>query len=90
MHAAGKLNTSRATLHKYINEHQTVAVALADIREGTKDHAETMLYDRMRTSDTLLIFYLKTQARERGYGDTVAVTGEGGGPVVVKVTYDRT
>ncbi len=84
-HAAGKLNTSRTTLHKYINERPTVAAALADIREATKDHAETMLYDRMRTSDTLLIFYLKTQARERCYGDTMALTGEGGGPVQTEI-----
>ena len=91
-HAAGKLNTSRATLHKYVNEHATVAAALADIREATKDNAETMLYDRMRTSDTLLIFYLKTQAKDRGYVERVQneVSGEGGGPVVVNVTYDRT
>jgi dTDP-4-dehydrorhamnose reductase len=68
-HAAGKLNTSRFNLHKYINEHPTVKAALDDIREGAKDDAELMLQDRMRTSDTLLIFYLKTQAHDRGYGD---------------------
>lgn len=68
-HAAGKLNTSRETLRKYINEYSTVAAALADIRESTKDRAETMLQKRMENSDTLLIFYLKTQAYERGYGD---------------------
>lgn len=68
-HAAGKLNTSRKTLHAYINEHPTVASALADIRESTKDRAESMLQQRMATSDTLLIFYLKTQAHDRGYGD---------------------
>lgn len=68
-HAAGKLNTSRKTLHAYINEHPTVKAALADVRESTKDRAETMLQTRMAQSDTLLIFYLKTQAHDRGYGD---------------------
>lgn len=70
-HAANKLDTSRTTLHKYINEKPTVKAALDDIREAAKDNAETMLYDRMRTSDTLLIFFLKTQAYDRGYGDRV-------------------
>lgn len=68
-HAAGKLDTSRTTLHAYINEHVTVKTALKDIKEAAKDRAETMLEKRMETSDTLLIFYLKTQAYDRGYGD---------------------
>lgn len=68
-HAAGKLDTSRETLHKYIRTHATVSDALRDIKEGAKDRAETMLEQRMATSDTLLIFYLKTQAHDRGYGD---------------------
>lgn len=68
-HAAGKLDTSRDTLHRYINEHPTVKAALRDIKEASKDRAETMLEKRIETSDTLLIFYLKTQAYDRGYGD---------------------
>lgn len=91
-HAAGKLNTTRTTLHKYINEHPTVKAALDDIREGAKDDAELMLYDRMRTSDTLLIFFLKTQAYDRGYRETVRneVSGEGGGPLQVVIKYANT
>ena len=90
-HASGKLGTSRTILHRYINEHPTVAAALADIREGTKDDAELMLYDRMRTSDTLLIFYLKTQAKDRGYTERIEteVTGKNGGDIAVKVVDYR-
>ena len=88
-HAASKLNTSRFNLHKYINEHPTVQAALADIREGAKDDAELMLYDRMRTSDTLLIFFLKTQARNRGYSDTLALTGKDGGDIAINVVDYR-
>ena len=91
-HAAGKLNTTRTTLHKYINDRPTVAAALSDIREGTKDDAELMLYDRMRNSDTLLIFFLKTQAHDRGYRETTRqeLTGEGGGPLEVVIRYAET
>lgn len=73
-HAAGKLGTSRKTLHAYINDHPTVKTALDDVRESTKDRAETMLQTRMAQSDTLLIFYLKTQAYDRGYGDKSQVS----------------
>lgn len=90
-HAASKLNTSRISLHKYINEHPTVAAALVDIREATKDFAETLLQDRMRTSDTLLIFYLKTQAHDRGYSERsqVELTGRDGGDIVIKAVDYR-
>lgn len=84
-HAARQLRTSRQTLHAYINAHPTVAAALADMREGEIDDAELMLYDRMRKSDTLLIFFLKTRARKRGYGDSMEVTGKDGGPVQTEV-----
>ena len=73
--AALRLDTSRSNLFKYINAHPTVKAALADIRESTKDDAELMLHDRMRSSDTLLIFYLKTQAHDRGYGSKLRIDG---------------
>lgn len=76
-HAAGKLDTSRETLRKFINEYPTVKAALRDIKESTKDRAETMLEKRMETSDVLLIFYLKTQAYDRGYGDQTKVEHSG-------------
>lgn len=89
-HAAGKLNTHRKTLHAYINEHPTVEVALKDIRESTKDRAETMLQTRMATSDTLLIFFLKTQAHDRGYGDRSQTEHKGGTTLTVKYGNDGT
>src|SRR5688572_21643883 len=84
--AAGKLNTSRRVLHQYINEHPTVKAALADIRESTKDRAETMLQTRMNHSDTLLIFYLKTQARDRGYVERQEISGPNSSDISVKAT----
>lgn len=84
-HAARHLGTARQTLHRYIKERPTVAAALAEIREGEIDDAELMLFDRIRSSDTLLIFFLKTRGRNRGYGDSVQLTGDGGGPVQTEV-----
>lgn len=88
-YAAKSLNTSRQTLHKYINAHPTVADALEDIREGEIDDAELMLYDRMRTSDTLLIFFLKTRGKDRGYNERnqFAISGPDGDPLTIVVKY---
>jgi hypothetical protein len=77
-HAANALDVARQTLYTYLNEHPTVKEAHRDIKEANKDRAETMLESRMATSDTLLIFYLKTQAHDRGYGDRSQVEHSGG------------
>jgi len=89
-HAAKLLRTSRSNLHKYIKEHPTVATALEEMREGEIDDAETLLANRMKSSDTLLIFFLKTRGRKRGYGDSLELAGEGGGPIKTenKTTLD--
>jgi hypothetical protein len=84
-HAAGKLKTSRRVLHKYINEHPTVKEALADIREAAIDRGETLLQARMESSDSLLIFFLKTQGHSRGYGDKSDTNH--GGELVLRVKY---
>lgn len=86
-HAADTLGTSRKTLHAYLNEHPTVKDAARDIKEASKDRAETMLESRMATSDTLLIFYLKTQAHDRGYGDHVKQEHVGEITVTTKKAY---
>lgn len=84
--AATKLGTSRTTLHAYINEHPTVKAALDDIREGTLDRAETMLQSRMASSDTLLIFFLKTQGHKRGYQERHEISGPKEGPIKTEAT----
>lgn len=90
-HAARKLGTSRKTLHAYINDHPTVAAALDDIREGEIDDAELMLYDRMRSSDALLIFFLKTRGNKRGYSERnqLEISGPNGDDIPIRVVDYR-
>lgn len=83
--AANRLGVHRSWLHTYINEHPTVKAALDDIREGTLDRAETMLQTRMAQSDTLLIFFLKTQGHKRGYTERHVIANADGEPFAVKV-----
>ena len=91
--AAKALGISRMQLHRIINAHPTVKEALVDAREEMKDFAESKLYQGINNDNTtLIIFYLKTQAKDRGYVERQEVTGQGGGPVKIdfsKLTDDQ-
>lgn len=79
--AARRLGVSRSTLYSAIDRHKDVAAALADARERTTDLAEGRLYEKINEGDTSsIIFYLRTQGRNRGYVERteseVSVRGE--------------
>lgn len=66
--AARRLGITRSAVYAAINRHPTVAEALQDARERTTDLAEGKLYQKISDGDmTAIIFYLKTQAKNRGY-----------------------
>jgi len=67
-HAAGKVGVCRQTLAKWIKEDEELSKAHHSTKESFKDKAETMLQTKVLQGDnTCLIFYLKTQAKDRGY-----------------------
>ena len=65
--AATFARVSRMAHYNWINEDPEYKKAYEDICQLGLDRAESMLHKRMTTSDTLLIFYLKTKGKERGY-----------------------
>jgi hypothetical protein len=79
--AAAELGTTRGKLNDYLMQHPAVREELQSIKEAIKDDMESELIKRSRLSDTLLMFYIKTQMRDRGYGQTTEITGPNGGPV---------
>ena len=79
--AARQLHVSRMWLHTFINDHEDVSAELSQVREHVLDDAETMLQTRMKNSDTLLIFFLKTQGKARGYVERTENTGKDGNPL---------
>lgn len=82
--AAKKLGISRTQLYNIINKHSTVKEALIDAREEMKDFAEAQLFKNIRDGkETSLIFYLKTQAKERGYVERQEISGADGGPIAL-------
>ncbi len=70
--AAAKLGTSRNTLHQMINKHPKLKEAVDDARALKKDHAEGKLLQAIDEGNiTAIIFYLKTQGKDRGYVERV-------------------
>lgn len=88
--AAKQLGITRQQLHNLINAHPTVKEALTDAREEMKDFAESKMYQGIAEGNTaLLIFYLKTQAKDRGYVERQEITGADAGPIEVKSPLDK-
>lgn len=65
--AAAELGLSRGELVDYLARHPAVAETRKQIREGIKDTAEDLLVEKMKTDNALLVFFLRTQAKDRGY-----------------------
>jgi hypothetical protein len=76
---ARKLGVNRSTIWKRCNESPTLMAALIDARESMLDNAESMLYKKVLEGSTPeLLFFLKTQGRNRGYVERQEVTGANG------------
>ena len=80
----------RSTVASRITKSDTLKKIVQEARDTVLDDAEDMLYERMKESDTLLIFYLKTQGKKRGYIERQELTGEDGKPVPISVVNFKT
>lgn len=86
---ASLLGCSVQTVYNYRNNYPTVATVWHDVREKRHDFVENALHKRIKEgSDTAIIFYLKTQAKDRGYVERQEHTGADGDVIRVKVTND--
>jgi hypothetical protein len=67
---------TRQSVHDYVAKHPTLRAAVRDCREAMKDHAESALHKAILNSEPWAItFYLRTQARDRGYVERHEHTG---------------
>lgn len=65
---AARLGCTRRNVYYLRDKFSTVKEALEDERESVKDFAESKLFQQMdKDNITAIIFYLKTQAKDRGY-----------------------
>ena len=70
--AAENLGVTVNTINNYFNRYPELNDALKDIKEKTIDFAESKLMELIKEKDkTAIIFYLKTQAKHRGYIERV-------------------
>lgn len=75
-HIARQLGCNRSTIWNRCNESPTLMQALQDAREAMLDNAESMLYKKVLEGSTIeLLFFLKTQGRNRGYVERQELAG---------------
>jgi len=84
-----RLGCSARHVYNLLDKYATARDALANEREGMRDFAEGMLYKRIEGGDTTaIIFYLKTQCKDRGYIERTEHTGEAGGAIRIEYVND--
>lgn len=66
--AVEQVGIHRSTFYDWVNQDEDFAREVNSIREGAIDFVESKMFERIKEgSDTMIIFFLKTQAKARGY-----------------------
>lgn len=82
------LGCSAETVRNYANKYPTVKTALRAKRSELVDLAEMSLRRAIMAGEAWAVaLTLKTLGKDDGYGDEVALTGRGGGPLEVIIKY---
>ena len=87
--AASLLGCSSQTVYNYRDKFPAVAETWQAIREARHDFVESQLHEQIKQGNiTAIIFYLKTQAKDRGYVERQELTGAGGSKLVIEYVND--
>jgi len=90
---AKRVGCTRKTVYNAMENFVTVKQAIEDEREEGKDFAEGKMFQQINAGNTtMIIFYLKTQAKDRGYVERQEFTGKDGESIpiaVVKMDVDE-
>ena len=87
---AKNLGCSDQTVRNYMDRYAICKQAVLDAREQMIDIAEGRLYQNINEGDnTAIIFFLKTQAKHRGYIEksVTEVTGKDGDALTIKLQW---
>jgi hypothetical protein len=80
---------SRGTVYNWIDASAGCRQALDDARETMLDNAESILYKKVLEGSTPeLLFFLKTQGKQRGYVERGEITGADGSDIRINVVYE--
>ena len=86
---ADRVGCSLQTVYNWINKDEKVAEAVRREKIRQVDHAEGKLQSLIKKENpTAIIFYLKTQAKDRGYVERQELTGRDGDPLAMTWTED--
>ena len=87
---AERVGCTRQTVYSAMDRYPTVKQAVMDEKDSIKDMVEGQLLKQIRDGNTTAaIFYLKTQAKDRGYIERQELTGADGDSVNIKLRWDE-
>ena len=87
--AARRLGVTRKAVYEARDRYPDVSTALNVARERTTDLAEGKLYEQIAAGNmTAIIFYLKCQAKNRGYIEKSEIHHTGNDRIVVNLVDD--
>jgi hypothetical protein len=79
---------TRPTHYEWLHSDEEYRKAVQDIKEIAKDFVEGKLFECIQEKDiTAIIFYLKTQAKDRGYADRDVSETINIGEIKVQIVY---
>ena len=88
-YAANELGCTRQTVHNMINKHPKLQEVLKDAKENMLDFTESKLGENISQGKTAeILFYLKTQGKERGYIEKA--DDSGAGTTIIIKGYEKT
>ena len=74
-----KVGISRSTYYKWRKDDSQFADKADEVKELQKDAVEALILKKMKDGDTaMLIFYAKTQMKDRGYVERTEIVGKDG------------
>ena len=88
--AALNLGCANNTVRNYIEKYAICKQACTDARETMIDVTEGRLYQEINAGNiTAIIFFLKTQAKHRGYVERQEFTGRNGDDIPIRIVDYR-
>jgi hypothetical protein len=73
---------SRQAADQYMRRHRRLRKVANDCREVMRDNVESALYNAALAGEPwAVMFFLRTQAKERGYVERTELTGQEGRPI---------
>ena len=80
---------SRMTFYRWYNEDPDFKEKVDDVKELQKDFCEALILKKMKDGDTtMLIFYAKTQMKDKGYTERRELVGKDGESLITKQKID--